>query len=114
MFKEHNKKMERIANDALKSFDRHGPASDEQIHYPWPEHDIKKGEITEEFEALKRAVQGRRCATTTTTAAATTHNRSSSQLHPIPSLKVDFATKCAFVACACSTLSVPIEPFLRG
>ena len=59
--------MERIANDAIKSFDKKGPSADEQLHYPWPDHDISKGEIAEEFAALKRAVQDRRCATAAAT-----------------------------------------------
>jgi hypothetical protein len=34
--------------------------TDEHLSYPWPSHDIKKGEISEELAALKRAVRSRR------------------------------------------------------
>jgi hypothetical protein len=50
--------MDRTAADAINKQMGVSPA-DAELLYPWPEHDIAKGEIAEEFDALKRAVTRR-------------------------------------------------------
>ena len=67
-------KMDRLAADQLKTNKSvHLPPADpndDSLHYPWPSHDPAKGEIREEFAALKQSFALRRSVPLCTTAAA--------------------------------------------
>lgn len=76
-------KMDRLAADQLKTNKSvHLPPADpndDSLHYPWPSHDPTKGEIREEFAALKQNFARRSVPLCTTAAAAAAMQLTSSE-----------------------------------